>query len=73
MYSKEAHLNDGHNSANKKRIGVHTPEKTSQNYPNIGIRTIKLNIDRFGVVHFSIYVGLNASIESFQYDKSNPT
>ena len=50
MYSKEAHLNHGLNAANEKRIGVHTPEKTSENYPNIGIRTIKLNIDRFFVV-----------------------
>ena len=56
MYLKEAHLNHGHNVANEKRIGLHTPEKTSKNYPNIGIRTIKLNIDRF-VVIFGRFLG----------------
>ena len=50
MYLKEVHLNHGLNAANKKRIGDHTPENTSKNYPNIGIRTIKLNIDRIVVV-----------------------
>ena len=38
MYSKEAHLNQGHNAANEKRIGVHKTEKTSKNYPNICTR-----------------------------------
>ena len=60
MHSKEAHLNHGHNAANEKRIGVHTPEKTSKNYPNIGIRTIKLNIDRFFVVFGSFLGRMNS-------------
>ena len=60
MYSKEAHLNHGHNAANEKRIGVHTPEKTSKNYPNIGICTIKLNIDRFAVVFGSFLGRMNS-------------
>ena len=32
MYSKEAHLNHDHNTANEKIIGVHVTKKTSKNH-----------------------------------------
>ena len=51
---------NGHNAANEKIIGVQTPEETSKNYPNIGIGTIKLDIDRFFVVFGSFLGRMNS-------------